>query len=184
MNIFVGCSARDTHYQPYNEVAQKLGEFIVEHKHNLVFGGCECGLMGQVYQVVVNSKDSKITAIQAKAYQEQLETLVFDEAFVLDTVNERKNTYIKHADVLVFLPGGIGTIDEILTAIETRRNHEHNLPIIIINVDNYFAPFLKMMDVIYQEGFADIKDKECYFVASSIEEAKEYLQNVETNCFH
>ena len=178
MNIFVGSSSRDTQNAVYNAVAEEIGDFIVENKHNYVFGGCEYGLMGKVYSVVSGAKDSKIYVVQAKAYADDINSLDFDEAVIADTVNERKNAYTKYSDVLLFLPGGIGTIDEILTAIETRRNHEHNLPIIIVNVCNFFDPLLKMLESIYAEGFADEKNKECYFVATSIQEAKDYLQAI------
>ena len=178
MNIFVGCSSRDTKNVAYIEAAKSLGDYIVEHRLNFVFGGCEMGLMGQVYQIVKESKHSKIVAIQAKAYEEELNNLEFDDAYVLDTVNDRKNAYQAQADVLVFLPGGIGTIDEIMSAIETKRSREHNHPIIIVNVENYFNPLLKMFEAIYSEGFADIKNKECYQVVGSLEELRDILTHI------
>lgn len=66
----------------------------------------------------------------AKAYEDDLKSLSYSKAYMFDTVNERKNAFIELSDVMIFIPGGIGTIDELLTAIETRRNHEHSVPII------------------------------------------------------
>lgn len=95
------------------------------------------GLMGKIYSVVYNSTDSKVIITIAKAYEDDLKILSYSEAYTFDTVNERKNAFIELADVMIFIPGGIGTIDELLTAIETRRNHEHDVPIIIINANNF-----------------------------------------------
>lgn len=181
MNVFVGCSSRDTNNEYYNRIAEEIGDFIVNGKHNLVFGGCDNGLMGKVYSIVSKSSDSKIIITIAKAYEDDLKNLSYSSAHMFDTVNERKNCFIDLADVMFFLPGGIGTIDEILTSIETRRNHEHDVPIIIINTNNYYGHLLDMLNQIYDEGFADSKNRELYFVANSIEEAVNHLSELTWN---
>lgn len=181
MNVFVGCSSRDTDNEYYNRIAEEIGKFIVKEKHNFVFGGCDAGLMGKIYSIVSKSADSKIIITIAKAYEDDLKYLSYSDAYMFDTVNERKNCFINLADVMIFIPGGIGTIDEILTSIETRRNHEHDVPIIIINANNYFGHLLDMLNQIYDEGFADSKNRELYFVANSIEEALKHLSELTLN---
>lgn len=178
MNIFVGCSSRDTKNEHYNRIAEEIGDFIVKGKHNFVFGGCDRGLMGKIYSVVSQSAKSEIIVTIAKAYEEDLKTITYNKAYAFETVNERKNSFIELSDIMIFIPGGIGTIDEILTAIETKRNHEHNVPIIIINVNDYYKNLLKMLDQIYNEGFADYKNCEVYFVAKSLKEAIDYLSQL------
>ena len=76
---------------------------------------------------------------------------------------------------MIFIPGGIGTVDEILTAIETKRSGQHNSPIIIININHYFDNLLNMFEQIYDENFADSKNKELYNVVDSLDEAIKYL---------
>ena len=178
MNVFVGCSSRDTNNEDYNRIAKEIGNFIVQGNHNFVFGGCDTGLMGKIYSIVSKSTNSQIIITIARAYANDLNNLCFSKVYMFDTVNERKNCFINLADVLVFIPGGIGTIDEILTSIETKRNHEHNVPIIIININNYFGHLLDMLNQIYSEGFADSKNREIYFVSDSGEEAIKYLLNL------
>lgn len=178
MNIFVGCSSRTTENENYNRIAEKIGNFIVKEGHNFVFGGCNEGLMGKIYSVVSRSPESKIIVTIAKAYVDDLKPLSYSKAYMFDTVNERKNAFIDLADVMIFIPGGIGTIDELLTAIETRRNHEHNVPIIIINENGFFEQLLNMLERIYDEGFADSKDRQLYLVADTIDEAIEHLSKV------
>lgn len=175
MNIFVGCASRNTNNPYYNQIAEDLGDYIVSHKHNLVFGGCERGLMGKLYEKVKQT-ESKIFVTMAEAYKEDLENLTYNHATLLKTVNERKDSFIKESDVLIFLPGGIGTIDELITAIETRRNHEHNIPIIIVNVNGFFEPLLSMLEKIYAEEFADSKNRNMYVVCSSSKELIEELE--------
>lgn len=169
MNIFVGCASRNTNNFEYNSIAEKIGEFIVSNNHNLVFGGCEYGLMGILYKKVKQTT-SKIFITIAEAYKSDLDNLVYTDAILTNTVNERKDTIMKISDVLVFLPGGIGTVDELLTSIETRRNKEHNIPIIIVNINGFFNYLLSMLEKIYKEDFADEKNRSMYIVCSSYEE--------------
>jgi hypothetical protein len=178
MNIFVGCSSRNTNNECYNRIAEKIGDFIVSGKHNFIFGGCETGLMGKIYSIVSKEKKSDIIVIISKAYEDDLKNLSYSKVYMFDTVNERKNAFIELADVMIFIPGGIGTVDELMTAIETRRNHEHSIPIIIINVNNFFGHLLHMLDQIYDEGFADSKNRQLYLVADTIDEAIKYLSDL------
>ena len=77
---------------------------------------------------------------------------------------------------MIFKPRGNRTIDEILTAIETKRSKQHNSPIIIININHYFDNLLNMLQQIYDEGFADSKNQELYFVVNSLDDAIKYLK--------
>lgn len=180
MNIFVGCSSKDTNNEHYNRIAEEIGDFIVKRKHNLVFGGCDRGLMGKIYAKVSQSgTDSEVIVVIAKAFEDDLKTLSYSEVRMFETVNEREDCFNTLADAMIFIPGGIGTLDEILTAIETKRNHEHEAPIIIINVDNFYGHLLEMLNRIYDEGFADSKNREIYFIANSLKEAVDYLSKLE-----
>lgn len=177
MNIFVGCASRDTGNPDYNRIADEIGEFIVKEGHNFVFGGCEYGLMGRIYRKVKQT-DSKIYVTIAEAYKDDLKGLQYSEAIIKRTVNERKNTFVDISDAMVFLPGGIGTIDEVMTAIETRRNHEHDIPIFIVNISGFFDSLLSMLERIYEESFADEKNRNMYKVCTAFRELEEELKKI------
>ena len=178
MNIFVGCSSRNTKNEIYNRIAEEIGNFIAKEKHNFIFGGCNIGLMGKIYSILSNAPESQIIVTIAKAYEDDLKSLSYSKAYKFETVNERKNAFMHLADVMIFIPGGIGTIDELLTAIETRRSHEHDVPIIIINGNGFFDHLLNMLEQIYDEEFADSNSRQLYFVADTVDEAIEYLSEL------
>ena len=69
LNIFVGCSSIDTDNEIYNQIAEKVGNFIVSRGHNFVFCGCDVGLIGRVYSMVAGSPRSKIFVVSAGAYE-------------------------------------------------------------------------------------------------------------------
>lgn len=175
MNVFVGGSSRETKNPFFSHVAKEIGNFIAERKHNLVFGGCNCGLMGTTYRVVAESPDSKVIATAAKAYVYDLDKIKCDEVYISDTVNERKNEILKHSDALVFLPGGIGTFDELFTSIEAVRNHQFTGPVVILNLEKYYEGLILQLVNAFHENFSDLYEKYCY-VTSNYEDAFSYLK--------
>ena len=178
MNVFVGCSSRESHRDDYNRLADRLAEFIVKGKHNYLFGGCAYGLMGRIHKQVYGKKNSSVMVVIPEVYKSDLDDLAYNTAWVTKTINQRKDLIEQTADVLVFIPGGVGTIDELWNAIETKRNHEHNKPIIIVNVNNYFEHFLGMMNRMYTEGFAGRETKELFYVTSGADETITLLEKL------
>lgn len=175
MNIFVGCASRNTDNEIYNELAIGIGEYIVSQKHNFIFGGCDVGLMGKIYSIVSKSKDSKVIISMSSAFLNQIENITYDHIEHFDTMTLRKEYLIKASDVIVILPGGLGTIDELITAIESKRSGEHNKPIVIANVNHYFDDILKMFERTFHEGFADYKSRSLYHVSESLEDVTKFL---------
>lgn len=184
MNIFVGCSSRDVGNTAYNRAADEIGSYIARKGHTLVFGGCKEGLMGRVYSKVYGH--GKVICTQAKVYEEverakqsTEEEGKKSEVHISETINQRKDSFIQMSDVLVFLPGGIGTVDEFFASIESKRGGEHNNPMIIVNVDGYFDPMLAVLERTYSEGLASLETKKLYHIANSVEEAILALEVIE-----
>ena len=167
MNIFVGCGSRIPKNEEYCSLAEEIGRAIVKKKDNFVFGAYNHGLMGIIYQIVEKSKNSSVIAVTCKAYEEDLKELSYLEpAYINDKVS----------DVLVYIPGGLGTLDELMSAIETKRGEEHNLPIIIVNQNGYFNDFLNMLEKVYAEEFSSDSAKNLYKVVNN---SKELFEEVE-----
>ena len=84
---------------------------------------------------------------------------------------------IRESDALIFLPGGIGTIYELFTAIESKRNKEFDKPIIIYNSNNYFDKLLLFLDYLYNQNFTDISVSGNYHISDSAEDTLNYIYN-------
>ncbi len=178
MNVFVGCSSINTNNEIYQQTAEKMGNFIVRGNHNFVFCGCGFGLVGRIYSVVSRSPKSEVFVASARSYENHLESVSCIREYKLETINQRKDAIFSLSDVLVFLPGGIGTADELLASIEAKRAGEHNLPIVILNESGFFDRLLAFFKQICDEGFSDSKTFKLYFVARSFDEAAEYLSSI------
>lgn len=166
-NVFVGCSSRGTKSLFYLNAAHSIGKFIANSGHNLVFGGCNSGLMGLVYRLVSASPSSKVIVTMTEAYKDDLQGIRYDELYLSDTVNERKNVAFACSDALVFLPGGIGTIDEFMSAVEASRANQFTGPIIVINSDGFFDSLIIQLKKATSEGFIDRLPRNCFFVPTA-----------------
>lgn len=184
MNIFVGSASRNTNIKAYNKIALDIAKYIVDGNHTYVFGGCNNGLMGRIY-TYVSQHNCDIVASGVECYKDEIVYLrEKDEnvkATIADTVNERKNNVIKASDVLIFIPGGLGTLDELFACIETRRAGEHNKPIYIVNTNGYYNYLLDMLNKIYAEGFASEENRKEYKICESFEELKAELDLIAKN---
>lgn len=184
MKIFVGAASRNTDSEDYNKVAQDIAKFIVDGNHTYVFGGCNNGLMGKIY-TYVSKNGCNVIATGVECYKDEIIRLCEQDknahATIAKTVNERKNNVINESDVLIFIPGGIGTFDEMFSCIETKRAGEHNKPIYIVNINGYYDLLLEMLEKMYAEGFASDANREVYTVCNSFEKLRYELGKIVNN---
>ena len=185
MKIFVGCASRNTDVAEYNKLAENIANYIVKGNHSYVFGGCNNGLMGVIYEIV-NASNGCIVADGVKAYKDEIINLVENnsnpnlKADIHNTINERTNAVFKNSDVIVFITGGIGSLYELLSAIETKRAGEHNNPIFIVNINGYYDDLVRMLEKTYSEGFASVSNKDVYTICYSFEELEKKLDIIQS----
>ena len=177
MKLFIGCSSSDNIPKEYFDDCKVLLEELMK-ENDLVFGACNLGLMGLAYNTAINEK-RQIVGICPEAYKDDFKNLECGTEITTKSVSERTDNIIESSDALIFLPGGIGTIYELFTAIESKRCHEFNKPIVIYNCNGYFDKLLEFMDKVYNEKFSGFKDKRNYLVTDSISSILYYINNYE-----
>jgi len=173
MKLFIGSSSSEMVSYKYLDDCKKFLDDLFLLKYDLVFGACNKGIMGLSYEAAIKN-GSMVVGICPSAYKDDLE-LIECEGILTSSISERTDRVIEESDVLIFLPGGIGTIYELFTAIESKRSHEFDKPIIIYNSCGYFDKMLEFMDLMYEEKFASSKVKDNYYVCDSSEEVIRYL---------
>ncbi len=172
MKIFVGCSSSNDIPEKYKKDCQKFLEKLLKD-NDLVFGAYDQGIMKVAYNIALKNK-RQITGIGAKVYEKDIENLDLNKKAVESTINKRTSKLIEESECIIFLPGGTATMQELFTAIETKRSGEIDKPIIIYNSHNYFDEVLKVLDKIYNEKFSVYKD--CYHISESIEDTLSYIK--------
>lgn len=176
MNVFIGASARNGIAEKYLKEADKIADYLVKEKANLIFCADERGIIGRIYNKVKTEKSGKIILTLPKIYEKYAKNINEKIEVLTDTINERTDDCIKRADICLFMPGGIGTIYEMFSTIETKRAGEHNSPIIILNVDGYYDNMFNMINLAQKEKFLNKEDKDVYKIAKNGEEVIKIME--------
>jgi cytokinin riboside 5'-monophosphate phosphoribohydrolase len=135
----------------YKQVARKLGASLVAHHIDLVFGGTSGGLMGTVAETVYTAGGRVIGVVPAAYWPE----LLFEhctERYDVADLRERKALMASLADAFIVLPGGTGTIDELIEMVALAHIGQHHKPIGLCNTANFFSPFLALLDHLQENG--------------------------------
>ena len=139
-------------------VAEEMGKLLVDNDIELVWGGNSHGVLAQIYKRYVEAK-GKQTLFLPEVYKSDLDTmnkLESKKVVMTQTVCQRAEAMLAASDVVVVMPGGIGTAFEFWTALEVRRAEEYKFDIIILNYDNFYKHQLEHFDFINAQGFTKI----------------------------
>lgn len=177
MNICVFSSSSNAIADIYFEEARKLGKLIGTKNHTLVNGGANVGLMETVTIAAKNAGAKTIGIIPERLKHRSLVSDHAHQVIITPDMQERKARMREISDVFIALPGGFGTLEEILEVITLRQLAYHDKAIIFINTNNFFKFLLKQFEVAYHEKFAKEIYRELYFIAQTAEEAIEYAEN-------
>ena len=178
MKLFIGCSSSNNIPKKYlSDCQEYLNELLIDN--DVVFGACSSGLMGISYKIA-KANGNKVTGICPEVYKDDLLSLECDDEELTTSISDRTDKVIDNSDALIFLPGGIGTIYELFTAIESKRNHEFDKPIILYNSHHYFDKLLEFLEIMYQQEFTSEKVKDCYYVSNSARDTIDYLKSYRT----
>lgn len=175
MKLFIGLSASNNIKEEYFIKCQEFLNILMKD-NDLIFGACNSGLMSLVYNITKNNKN-KVIGICPERYKDDFNNLECDIEIITNNISERVFKLIEVSDAIIFLPGGIGTINELFTAIECKRCHEFDKPIIIYNLNGFYDQLFLFLEQIYSEKFARVIDKELYFVSTNLDEILNYISN-------
>lgn len=158
----------------YTKAAYELGCEMAMRGHTLVFGGGDTGMMGACARGVHDNGGKSIGI--APEWIGNFEPLCegCSEFIHVETMDERKNEFLKNSDAFIITPGGIGTLDEFFEIITLKKLKQHNKKIIVFNVNHFFDKMFEMIDEMSEKGFL-YKQTEIYKIANSIDEIFKYL---------
>src|SRR5882762_9070976 len=168
--LCVYCSSSDRLDPKYGAAAEELGRELVARGWGLVYGGGKTGLMGAVARAV-KSRGGRVVGVIPEFMKAR--ELAYDEADELVTVvtmRERKLLMEARADAFVALPGGFGTLEEIMEILTLRQLDVVKKPCVFLNQDGFYDDLLKLFDRMLREKFFKPANMELFRVASSVPE--------------
>jgi len=162
MNISVFCGASLPHSEQITEAARQLGRAIARGGHTLLYGGSNLGLMGATSGAALQEGGRVGGVIPTFFSDDIIHSQPVSELVRVRTLAERKEYLIAHSDAFVALPGGIGTLDEVLEVMVANQlglvrdrsgaNQSQGKPMILLNLGGYYNPFLAQLDAMRAEG--------------------------------
>jgi uncharacterized protein (TIGR00730 family) len=175
MNICVFSSSSNAINEIYFHEAEQLGKLIAKGGHTVINGGANVGLMEAVTVSASLAGGKTIGIIPEKLIGRSLASENSHEVIITPDMHNRKVRMRDISDAFIALPGGFGTLEEILEVITLRQLEYHSKPIVFINTNNFFDNLFKQFEVTYNEMFAKEVYRDLYFVAKNAAEAMDYI---------
>jgi hypothetical protein len=153
MRICVYCASSAKIDETYFEATERLAKILVNSGVQVIYGGGGHGLMGKLADTVL-AHGGQIKGIMPQ-FMNEVEWAhknVTDFEFT-KTMHERKAKFLENIDALIALPGGTGTLEELLEAITLKRLGQFTKPIIILNTNGYYDPLILMLKRCVEEKF-------------------------------
>lgn len=170
MNIAVYCSANDNIDPDFFKETEKLGRWMGENGHTVVYGGCNIGLMECIGRSVHDAGGRVIGVIPQIIEQGGKKSDCIDIEFPCDNLSDRKEIMMSQSEVFIALPGGLGTLDEIFTVAASSTIGYHHKKTILYNIKGFWNPLIAVLDDLQSKGFIRGDYHNYIQVADSLEE--------------
>ncbi|KAE8656828.1 Cytokinin riboside 5'-monophosphate phosphoribohydrolase LOG3 [Hibiscus syriacus] len=174
--ICVFCGSSPGKRSSYKEAAIELGRELVSRNIDLVYGGGSIGLMGLISQAVFDGGRHVIGVIPKTLMPREITGETVGEVKAVADMHQRKAEMARQSDGFIALPGGYGTLEELLEVITWAQLGIHDKPVGLLNVDGYYNSLLSFIDKAVEEGFISPNARHIIVSAPT---AKELVQNMQ-----
>jgi uncharacterized protein (TIGR00730 family) len=150
--------------------ARALGKILAENGVRLVYGGGSVGMMGTLADAVL-AHGGNVTGIIPEFLVDKEHMLAgAQEIIVTRDMHERKRVMFEKADAFVALPGGIGTLEELVEQLTWAQLGHHRKPILLVNIAGFWEPLLELIDHMNAFGFLHAFRRLNYLITENVEE--------------
>ncbi|MCF0244392.1 MAG: TIGR00730 family Rossman fold protein [Bacteroidaceae bacterium] len=178
MKIGVFCSANNNIADIYFEKTKELGRWMGENHHTLVYGGCNSGLMECVAEAVKGANGTVIGVVPTILEKHGRISDFVDVAVHTDNLSDRKDLLLAHSDVIIALPGGIGTLDEIFTVAAAHTIGYHAKKVILYNIEHFYDSLIALLNDLKEKNMVRGSWEDKILCANTFEELIESLQRL------
>ncbi|MDR3118575.1 MAG: TIGR00730 family Rossman fold protein [Mediterranea sp.] len=169
--VCVYCASSTKINKTYVDAAEDLGRLLGEKNIRLVNGAGNIGLMRAVSDATL-AAGGKVTGVIPEFMIEQgWQHNGLTELIKVESMHERKQTMAALSDAVIALPGGVGTLEELLEIITWKQLGLYLNPIVILNINGYFDPLLAMLEKAIEENFMRRQHGDIWVIAHTPEEA-------------
>jgi len=178
-SVTVFCGSSDAVDQKYFAAARELGEKLARRRWRLVYGGGRVGLMGVLSRAVL-AEGGHVTGVIPKALLDLgVGEKNVSELVVTDGLRDRKAIMDERGDAFVALPGGLGTLEEILEVMTLKQLGYHTKPIAVLDLEGYFDPLWTQIQHGIDERFIKAEYLDLWYPAPDVDALLRYLEAYE-----
>ncbi|MDQ1745919.1 MAG: hypothetical protein QOD07_182 [Frankiaceae bacterium] len=152
--ICVFCASSERIDPSYVELATAVGAELARRGHDLVSGGGSVSCMGAVARAARAGGARTVGVIPHALTRTEIADHAADELVVTDDMRARKGEMDRRADAFLTLPGGVGTLEELMEIWVSRVLQMHDKPVVVLDPDGVFAPLREQVDLLVRRGFA------------------------------
>ena len=170
-SICVFCGSSMGRDPEFRSAARDLGAMIARAGRALVYGGGRVGLMGVVADSALAAGGAVTGIIPGHLRRTEVEHTGVTDLVEVPDMFERKRLMIERSDAFVALPGGLGTVDEILDVVTLAQLGRHAKPMVVVDLKGYWRPFAALLDHVVSEGYARPDARDLYRVVADLDAA-------------
>ena len=163
MKIAVFCSANKNIDPDFFTLTEEMGKWMAKNGHDLVFGGCNSGLMDCIGKAVKANGGRTFSDL--------------DIEIPCDNLSDRKDLMLAQSDIFVALPGGVGTLDEIFTIAAAHTIGYHHKMVILYNMKGFWNSTITLLDDMAEKSMIRGNWRDVIEVADNLEELKVIVEN-------
>jgi uncharacterized protein (TIGR00730 family) len=175
-NICVYCGSNAGTDPSFAQAAATLGKTLAQQGIGLVYGGGQSGLMGVVASAVLEYGGYVTGIIPSFLKERELMMRHAQNLVVVPDMHTRKRLMFEHADAFIALPGGIGTLEELVEQLTWVQLDQHKKPVLLADIGGFWRPLLTLFAHMRDLGFIRSESEVRYLVCEKIEDSVPMLR--------
>lgn len=174
--IFIGCSSRNFINDKYLLLAKEVANICILRGYDLVFGASTNGMMGKCYNLFLEN-NQRIYSHTVSKYLDDLKNINSNSEYIHETTFDRTKGLYQDANLILFLPGGTGTIAEIFSILEENRSIDLPKKVILYNYEGYYNKLLDLIKYCVENRFNEEIIFDNFKIVNDIDELISELEN-------
>jgi uncharacterized protein (TIGR00730 family) len=170
-SVCVFCASSEAVSPAERAVAAELGRGLAARGWRLVYGGGGVGLMGETARAALAAGGDVLGIIPERLLTREVAMPDLPELVVVPTMRERKQRMDEASDAFIVLPGGIGTLEELVEIVTLKQLGYHDRPIVLLDREGYWEPLLEQLNAMVHHGFSSEGLLTLFEAVRTVEEA-------------
>ena len=177
--VCVYCGSRPGTDSAHVAAAERVGRALADRDVGVVYGGASVGVMGALADAALAAGGEVYGVIPEALLAYEVAHDGLTELLVVESMHERKRRMVELSDAFLALPGGFGTLEELMEVLTWAQLGLHECPCGVLNVEDYYDGLVSFFDHATAEGFVDAEHREMVVVGEGVDDVEDVLEAFE-----